>query len=194
VNVPESELETSAGTVRHKASNRSIRTQLLEKAATVRARARRSEAEGSERLQNHRHSVKGVDNHAIVTGTPLFGIDIKLPGMLCAVYEKSPVFGAKVVSANLDVIKAEPGVKHAFVIDGGTQLSGLLPGVAIIADNCGSRTTRGKASRHVGRPSDLATEQCRVRSESGRTFEGRAAAELRKDGDADAALASAARS
>jgi isoquinoline 1-oxidoreductase beta subunit len=67
--------------------------------------------------------------------------------MLCAVYEKSPVFGAKVVSANLDVIKAEPGVKHAFVIDGGTQLAGLLPGVAIVADNWWLATMRAKKLR-----------------------------------------------
>jgi isoquinoline 1-oxidoreductase beta subunit len=56
--------------------------------------------------------------------------------MLYAVFEKAPVFGAKVASANVEEIKKLPGVKHCFVVEGvGTQLQGLLPGVAVVADS-----------------------------------------------------------
>ena len=42
--------------------------------------------------------VHGVDNQKIVTGQPLFGIDVTLPGMLYAMFVKCPVFGGKVAT------------------------------------------------------------------------------------------------
>ena len=78
---------------------------------------------------------KGVDTAAITMGKPVFSIDFTLPGMLYAVYEKAPVFGAKVATANVDDIKKLPGVKHAFVVEGGTNLQELVGGVAIVADS-----------------------------------------------------------
>jgi isoquinoline 1-oxidoreductase beta subunit len=87
------------------------------------------------------HSQPGVDTHAIVTGKPLFGIDVKLPGMLYASIEKAPVFAGKVKTANLDEVKALPGVRHVLTIDGGITPAaytpwepGMEPGIAIVAD------------------------------------------------------------
>ena len=79
----------------------------------------------------------------IVTGEPLFGIDQRRPGMLYASIIKAPVFGAKVVSADLDAAKKIKGVKTAFIIQGdpeglfptGMIGQGLLPSVAVVADN-----------------------------------------------------------
>ncbi|MDD5460963.1 MAG: molybdopterin-dependent oxidoreductase [Methylococcales bacterium] len=79
--------------------------------------------------------IGGIDNPGIVTGKPLFGINVKRPGMQYAVYEKCPVFGGKVVSASVNKIKSLPGVYDVFIIQGGINLKGLLPGVAIVADS-----------------------------------------------------------
>ncbi|HUQ10765.1 MAG TPA: molybdopterin cofactor-binding domain-containing protein [Steroidobacteraceae bacterium] len=77
----------------------------------------------------------GVDNQAIVTGQPLFGIDQTLPGMKYAVYQRCPATGGKVRSANLDEIKRLPGVRDAFVIEGNGKPTEIMPGVAIVADS-----------------------------------------------------------
>lgn len=87
---------------------------------------------------------KDVDIDRILHGQPLFGIDVSLPGMLYAVFEKCPTFGGRAVSANLEEIRAMRGVHDAFIVDGIDNdapglLSGnaerLLSGVAIVADN-----------------------------------------------------------
>lgn len=82
-------------------------------------------------LLGKRHT--GVDNLEVVTGQPLFGIDVVLSNMLYAVYEKCPAFGGRVRSANLDAIKALPGVQDAFVVAGTGLATEVMPGVAIIA-------------------------------------------------------------
>jgi isoquinoline 1-oxidoreductase subunit beta len=77
--------------------------------------------------------IGGVDNHKIVTGQALFGIDQVQPGMLYATFLRCPVFGGKVKSANVDDVKKLDGVKDVFIVDGGP--GGLIPGVAVVADS-----------------------------------------------------------
>jgi isoquinoline 1-oxidoreductase beta subunit len=138
--------------------------------------------------------IGGVDNRAIVTGKPLFGIDVKLPGMLYAIYEKCPVFGGKAFSANLAAIKALPGVRDAFIIEGTNNLNGLMSGVAIVADTTWAAFSARKQLNVVW-------EEGRTAGESWASFTSKAAAlakrpgasVLRKDGDPAGALANAAK-
>ena len=88
--------------------------------------------------------VPGIDNPRILTGQPLFGCDIRLEGMLYAIFHKCPVFGGKVRSANVQKILTLPGVTHAFVVEGTDDASGLQPGVAIVAETWWEANTARK--------------------------------------------------
>lgn len=77
-------------------------------------------------------SISGVDNLAITTGLALFGIDTRVPDMLYAAYHKCPTIGGKVIGANLDEIKAMPGVIDAFLVEGNNNVRELLDGIAIV--------------------------------------------------------------
>ena len=139
-------------------------------------------------------NVRGVDVPKIVTGQPVFSIDFTLPGMQYAVFQKAPVFGAKVASANLDEIKAMPGVKHAFVVEGGTELTGLLPGVAIVADSWWQAQTARKALKVTWAEHPTAAQSSASFAQKAQELSKQPPGQtLRADGDADAALASAAK-
>lgn len=136
-NVPATECATSSGTVRHANSNRSL--SYGELAAT--AASLPSPDLNTVKLKDPRdfkiigQKLPGVDSPRIVKGQPIFGIDVKVPGMRYAVFHKCPVFGGKVVSANTDAIKALPGVRDAFIVRGSDDMLGLRDGVAIVGDN-----------------------------------------------------------
>src|SRR5688572_5322019 len=135
--VPAAELATASGRVTHRGSNRTATYGSLATAAAAMPVPRLA----SVTLKDPKDfkiigtPIKGFHTADVVTGKPVFSIDFTLPGMLYAVYQKAPVFGAKVASANIDEIKKLPGVRNAFVLEGGTDLTALLPGVAIVADS-----------------------------------------------------------
>lgn len=141
--MPEPECTTKAGRVFHSPSGRSAGYgELVAKAATL-----TPPALDSVKLKDPSNytiigtSRSGVDNRAIVTGKPIFGIDVEVPGMLHAVLHKCPVFGGKVKTANTEEVAKLTGVRKVIVVDGTLTSDrilplnpGLEPGVAILAD------------------------------------------------------------
>lgn len=131
------ECETESGQVVHRPSGRRLRySELVSTARTLSGEPSEPivlKPPSAFRLLGRR--VPAIDQAKICRGEPLFGIDQKLPGMLHAIFVKCPQFGGKVRNANLDRIKALPGVRHAFVVDGTAEPNGLQPGVAIVADS-----------------------------------------------------------
>jgi len=102
--------------------------------------------------------IGGVDNRSIVTGHPLFGIDQVLPGMLYATYEKCPATGGRVAEANLEQIRALPGVTAAFVLDGNGLTTELMPGVAIVATSTWATLNARRQLRVTWDESDASTD------------------------------------
>ena len=143
--VPEADCQTAAGVVSHPASKRSLGYgELAAKAAKLPAPDLKSvKLKDPKDFKIIGQPLGGVDSPRIVRGESIFGIDTTVPGMRYAFFERGRVHGSKVVSANVDAIKALPGVVDAFIIKGpdvgpgpyaGMAL-GLADGVAIVADS-----------------------------------------------------------
>ena len=193
--VPASECSTTASRVHHDPTGRSLSYgELATKAAAVAPPDPKTlKMKDPKDYRIIGKSTPNPDIHKIVTGKPLFGIDFTMPGMLYANYEKCPVFGGKVKSANLDEVKAMPGIRHAFIVDPGPDPSALAGGVAIVADSWYqaryARDNKLKVEWDEGptaaQSSQLyaATSLELAKKEPGQV--------LRKDGDADAAFSSA---
>jgi isoquinoline 1-oxidoreductase beta subunit len=67
-----------------------------------------------------------LDTANKVNGTKVFGVDLQLPGMLCAAVKACPVFGGKIVSYDESKVKNLRGVKGVVKVNDGA--------VAVVAD------------------------------------------------------------
>ena len=191
--VPESECFAQESAIHHRPSGRKLGYgDLVDKAALLPVPDEKSvqlKDPKDYRLMGKR--ITGVDNPQIVTGQRLFGIDTKLPGMLYAVYEKCPVFGGKVVSANIDRIKTLRGVRDAFIIEGTDNVTGLMPGVAIVADSTWAAFSARQQLRVVWNEGKTAGENWSDFVAKAEELGPKAGEQkLRNDGDVDATFAS----
>jgi len=114
------------GKVIHAASKRSVPYgELLEAAAKI-SPSDKPKLKDPKDFKYIGKAVKRLDSPAKVNGTAIFGIDVKVPGMLYATVLRSPVIGGTVKTVDDAAAKAVKGVTHVVP---------LGYGVGVIADS-----------------------------------------------------------
>ncbi|NKI30514.1 xanthine dehydrogenase family protein molybdopterin-binding subunit [Croceivirga thetidis] len=112
--VPVGEITAVAGVLSHEASGKTAGYGEMASAA--------SQLEVPEEVQLKEQSEfsiigtsrKNVDGKKIVTGQPLFGIDVQREGMLLATLAHAPAFGMKLKSFDAEEAKQMPGIRDIF--------------------------------------------------------------------------------
>jgi isoquinoline 1-oxidoreductase subunit beta len=141
-----------------------------------------------------------VDLGEIVTGRITYGLDVRLPGMLHAVVERSPVFGGKVARFDASRALAVPGVRkvvelpaHRFALKSGRPVM-VADGVAVIATSTWA-AVKGRKALHVewDEGPHARDSSAGLRQKLSQLATGNPGVVLRNEGDVDAAFASAAR-
>ncbi|MET1754564.1 molybdopterin cofactor-binding domain-containing protein [Novosphingobium sp. RD2P27] len=139
-------------------------------------------------------SIPGVDTPAIVAGKPLFGIDVSLPGMLHAVLETCSAVGGRFIAANLDEVRALPGIMHVLKIEGDGEAESLLDGVAILSKSWWSANQAREALKvQWDTSAQESFSTSRYADQAAAALTGEAHAEIVSKGDAESAFAAAAR-
>jgi isoquinoline 1-oxidoreductase beta subunit len=128
--------------------------------------------------------IKRLDTPEKLNGKAVFGIDVKLPGMLTAVIARPPIFGAKLKSFDDSRARSMPGVRKIIAIPAGVAVIAETFWQAKVArDSLGVEWDEG--SMHNFDTSKM-MQDFRERSKSPGTS-------VRKDGDATGALEKAAK-
>ena len=139
--------------------------------------------------------VQIYDLHDITTGAAVYGADVSLPGMKYAVVARPPVVGGKATSFDASAAMAVPGVTSVHELPYSIPPAGFAPlgGVAVVADSTWAAIQGREALKvewdagpHGGYNSEAFMAEMKATAEQPGN-------ELRRQGDPDAAFASAAK-
>lgn len=112
--VPVSEITTAAGVLSHEASGNSAGYGEMASAAGALKVPGEVQLKDASEFTIIGTDRKNVDGKAIVTGAPLFGLDVQKEGMLIAMIVHPPAFGMTFKSADVESVKTMPGIRDAF--------------------------------------------------------------------------------
>ncbi len=185
-NVDAASCKAENGFVIHPGSGRKLSYgQLVEKAAAITAPApEQVKLKDPKDFNLIGKPVKRLDTPEKINGTGIFGLDIKVPGLLTAVIARPPVFGGKVISVDSEKAKAIPGVKQVLQMD---------RGIAVIADGFWPAKLGRDALKIVWDEGALATLDSKTQGKQYAELAKQPGAIAKKEGDVEAAISKAAK-
>lgn len=133
-NVPENECFAENAAVKHRPSGKSLSYGELAESAALLPVPEKPTLKDPKDFKILGKAMTRPDLPWKVSGKPIFGIDMEVPGMVYASVERSPIFGAKLVRhIDTEALKV-PGVQQVVV---GERVFGTkkYPAVAVIGDN-----------------------------------------------------------
>ena len=199
--VPVNEITTSEGMLHHKASGKSAGYGEMASAAAALEIPEEVQLKESKDYKIIGTDRKNVDGPKIVTGEPLFGLDIQREGMLIAMIVHPPAFGMKLKEVQTEGIKSMPGIKDVFPIvvypeDAQRQWSdgGAIPELAVVVGNSTWECMQAKKALQVAWEQDSEPESSAYHSEALANLLSQAPDKpARKDGDVEKAFSRAAK-
>jgi isoquinoline 1-oxidoreductase beta subunit len=116
--VPVKEIEAKAGVLSHARSARKARYgELAARAATIKLPQEPAPKPRAQWTLLTKKTLPMVHARSVVNGSSVYGIDVRVPGMLYAALMQCPVHGGKLQSYNFEKVKGMPGVRGVAVVD-----------------------------------------------------------------------------
>ncbi|ALE56939.1 xanthine dehydrogenase family protein molybdopterin-binding subunit [Paraburkholderia sp. SIMBA_055] len=181
---PASELTTRDGSVHHAATNRTATYGSLASAAARLPVPDKVALKSPKDFRLIGHQAPRVDVPPKTDGTAQFTLDVTFPGMLVALLQRPPLFGATVRSFDASAAKAVPGVVSVVQVPGGVAV--VAKGFWAAKQGRDALKIEWDDSKAEKRSSDAIMAEYRQLAEQ-------PGASARKDGDATQALAGAAK-
>jgi isoquinoline 1-oxidoreductase beta subunit len=182
--VPPSELTTRDGSVHHAATNRTATYGSLASAAARLPVPDTVTLKSPKEFRLIGHQLPRVDVPPKTDGTAQFTLDVTFPGMLVALLQRPPLFGATVKSFDGSAAKAVPGVVSVVQVPGGVAV--VAKGFWAAKQGRDALKVEWDDSAAEKRSSDAIMAEYRQLAEQ-------PGASARKEGDATQALAGAAK-
>jgi isoquinoline 1-oxidoreductase subunit beta len=194
-NVPKKECEARKATVLHEKSSRQASYGELVEAARKLPLPDEEQVELKDEsdFELIGHSTPRVDIPSKVNGSAVFGLDVRVPGMLFAVVARCPTFGGRQAHYDAAKAKAVAGVKDVFAIPALGRDMFTAGGIVVVADSTWAAMKGRDALEVTWDHGAAVSESTDTLHTALHTAAARTGKRVRNDGNIDAVLPAAAK-